>query len=97
MRARRCSGQLVTSRVPTRIRPASTGKEPAIAPSRLDLPEPLLPITITNDPGAPSRSMPWGARPSFAGPDAKVLRTPFRARGGALLTLASDAAAPTSG
>src|SRR5215467_5121953 len=52
---RRCSGQLVTSTPAMRIVPLSTAIEPAMAPCRVDFPEPFVPITTTKDPSSARR------------------------------------------
>src|SRR5262245_48891322 len=48
--------------------PISTGNVPATALSRVDFPEPFVPMTITNEPGSRTRSMPRKARTSLAVP-----------------------------
>src|SRR5262245_14429459 len=72
-RARRCSGQCVTSRPARRIVPASSGNVPATALSSVDFPDPFVPITTTNDPGSIVKSMPASARTSFGVPSKNVL------------------------
>src|SRR6185437_15306325 len=55
--------------------PASTGKLPATALSKVDLPDPLVPITITQDPSSIVRSTPQSAVTSFDVPGLNVLQT----------------------
>src|SRR4029434_4957131 len=55
-RARRCSGQRVTSWPSRWMLPESTKNVPAIAFSSVDFPEPFVPITITNEPSSMVRS-----------------------------------------
>ena len=60
--ARRCSGQRVMSAPPRLIVPASTKNVPATALSSVDLPEPLVPMTTTNEPSSMVRlDAPQGA------------------------------------
>ncbi len=66
--ARRCSGQRVTSRPPSRIAPESGGVVPATQFSMVDLPDPLVPMTTTNDPSSTFRSTPASARTSLGVP-----------------------------
>jgi hypothetical protein len=49
-------------------------KQPATALSRVDLPEPFVPITTTNDPSSMARSTPASARTSFGVSELNVLR-----------------------
>src|SRR6478672_5458984 len=53
--------------------PESTTNVPAMALSNVDLPEPFVPITITNDPSSIVRSTPCRDRTSFGVPALKVL------------------------
>src|ERR1044071_5370872 len=55
--------------------PASTGKLPATALSKVDLPDPLVPITITQEPSSIVRSTPQSAVTSFDVPGLNVLQT----------------------
>src|SRR5512140_3135432 len=71
--ARRCSAQCVTSRPASSMRPTSTKNVPATALSSVDLPEPLVPMTITNEPGSMCRFTSCRARTSFGVPGLKVL------------------------
>ena len=50
--ARRCSGQRVMSTPSSVIRPVSSKKPPATAFSSVDLPEPFVPMTMTNEPSS---------------------------------------------
>jgi hypothetical protein len=72
--ARRCSGHAVTSTPSIRMVPASTGNVPAMALRSVDLPDPFVPTTMTNDPSSTERSMPWSARSSFAVAALNVLK-----------------------
>ena len=72
--ARRCSGQRVTSWPARRMLPRSTRNVPATAFSSVDLPEPFVPMTMTNEPGSMVRLTPCSARTSFGVPGWKVLR-----------------------
>ena len=63
--ARRCSGQRVRSRPARRMAPRSTKKVPATAFSSVDLPEPFVPMTITNPCGWIVRLTSRRARTSF--------------------------------
>src|SRR5579871_5084287 len=56
--------------------PSSTKNVPAMALSSVDLPEPLVPTTITNDPCSMARSTPCSERTSLIVPAWNVLRTP---------------------
>src|SRR5205814_9143492 len=73
--ARRCSGQLVTSTPPTEIMPESRSNVPATALSRVDLPEPLVPITTTKEPFSTIRSTPRSARTSLGVPGLNTFLT----------------------
>src|SRR5262245_30625211 len=75
--ARRCSGQLVTSRPARRSVPSSTRNDPAAALRNVDFPEPLVPMTMTNEPASIARSTPSSARTSLAVQAEKVLRIPM--------------------
>src|SRR5688572_10320403 len=55
--------------------PASTGKLPATALSKVDLPDPLVPITITQEPSSMLRSIPQSACTSLDVPGLNVLQT----------------------
>src|SRR5919108_5513154 len=55
--------------------PSSTGKLPATALSKVDLPDPFVPITITQDPSSRVRSTPQSAFTSFDVPGFNVLQT----------------------
>src|SRR5580765_1190476 len=55
--------------------PSSTGKLPATALSKVDLPDPLVPITITQEPSSMLRSTPQSAVTSFDVPGLNVLQT----------------------
>src|SRR5262245_23431087 len=55
--------------------PASTGKLPATALSNVDFPDPLVPITITQEPSSIVRSIPQSAFTSFEVPGLNVLKT----------------------
>src|SRR5262249_8843757 len=55
------------------IPPESIAKEPATALSRVDLPEPFVPIMTTKDPSDTSRLISHKARNSFGVPGLKVL------------------------
>src|ERR1035438_934723 len=74
--ARACSGHRVTSRPASRMFPSSTGKVPATAFSRVDFPEPLVPMMITQEPSASSRFTPRKERTSFGVPGLNVFETP---------------------
>src|SRR5579862_3319941 len=74
--ARACSGQRVTSRPASRMLPSSTRNVPATAFSRVDLPEPLVPMMITQEPAASSRFTPRSERTSFGVSALKVFATP---------------------
>ena len=63
--ARRCSGQRVTSRSARRIRPSSTRNVPATAFKSVDLPEPFVPTTTTNEPAGINRLTSRKARTSL--------------------------------
>ena len=73
--ARRCSGHRVMSVLSTEIEPASSSNAPEIAACSVLLPEPLVPITTVNEPGASASVTPASARTSLAVPGLKVLRT----------------------
>ena len=64
--------QPVTSSPSTSMRPAARPTLPVIALSRVDLPAPLLPITVTNWPAGRSRSTPHSARVSSTVPGANT-------------------------
>src|SRR5262245_28290305 len=55
--------------------PASTGKLPATALSNVDFPDPLVPITITQEPSSMLRSTPQSACTSLDVPGLNVLQT----------------------
>src|SRR5437867_12250237 len=55
--------------------PASTGKLPATALSKVDLPDPFVPITITQEPSSMVSSTPQSALTSFDVPGLNVLQT----------------------
>src|SRR5512133_1645904 len=74
--ARLCSGHLVTSLLAKWILPSSSRNVPATAFSSVDLPEPLVPTTITNEPSSSFRSTPCSERTSLMVPALKVLRMP---------------------
>src|SRR4029450_6353840 len=74
--ARRCSGQVVTSTPSSISVPASTGNPPATAFNKVDLPDPLVPMTTTNEPSLIERSTPLSARTSFGVPPLNVLKAP---------------------
>ena len=74
-RARRCSLHRVTSRPSRNIRPRPCPRLPAMAPSRLDFPEPLVPRTTVKLPRANSRSIASSARTSFGVPGWKTWET----------------------
>ncbi len=71
--ARLCSGRLVTSAPPMEIVPRSAVHTPATALSRVDLPAPLPPMTVTNWPSSMWRSTPRRAVFSLTVPGLKVL------------------------
>ncbi len=75
--ARRCSGQRVTSVPSTIMLPASTRKVPATAFSSVDLPEPFVPMTMTNEPVSIVSVTPCSARTSFGVPGLNVLWMAF--------------------
>ena len=54
--------------------PESTKNEPATAFSNVDLPDPFVPMTMTNEPSSIRRSTPCRARTSFGVPAWKVFR-----------------------
>src|SRR5439155_17928060 len=56
--------------------PESTKNVPAIALSKVDLPEPFVPITMTHDPSSIVTSTPSSARTSFGVPRLKTLEMP---------------------
>src|SRR5438093_13704930 len=53
--------------------PVSTKKVPAIAFNNVDLPEPLVPITTTQEPSSMATSTPFSERTSFRVPGLNVL------------------------
>src|SRR2546425_8655505 len=74
--ARRCSGQRVTSLPARQIVPVSTRNVPATALRSVDLPEPLVPMTMTKDPSVIVRSTLCRARTSFGVPALNVFEIP---------------------
>src|SRR5215475_7638702 len=72
--ARLCSGHRLISLPASEIEPESTGNDPATALSRVDFPEPLVPMMTTNEPGSTLRLTPSSARSSLGVPGLKVLR-----------------------
>src|SRR5262245_18719721 len=56
------------------MRPESTGNVPATAFSSVDLPEPFVPITHTNEPRSSVRLTPCNARTSLGVPGKNVFR-----------------------
>src|ERR1700716_4303069 len=75
--ARACSGHRVTSRPAHRMVPSSTRNVPATAFSRVDFPEPLVPMMITQEPAARSRFSPRRERTSFGVSALNVFATPW--------------------
>ena len=73
--ARLNSGSPVTSTPSIRIEPSSTGQEPAMALSIVDLPAPFPPMTVTKSPSSRVRSTPFKACFSLIVPRLKVLCT----------------------
>src|SRR5690348_14595787 len=73
--ARRNSGHAVTSWPAIRTLPLSTKNVPAIAFSNVDLPDPFVPITTTNDPPSSVRSTPCSDRTSLGPPGLNVFVT----------------------
>src|SRR3954462_10904879 len=73
--ARRCSGQLVISSPATEISPESMRNEPATAFSKVELPEPLMPIITMNEPSSTLTLTDCSARSSFGVPGLNVLLT----------------------
>src|SRR5579859_2082335 len=73
--ARRCSGQRVMSMPSTEMVPASRRKVPATALSRVDFPEPLVPIMTTKAPSSSVTSTPSIARTSLGVPGLKTFVT----------------------
>src|SRR5579862_5924198 len=73
--ARACSRSAVMSRPPSRIRPLSSKNVPATAFSKVDFPDPLVPITMTNEPSSIARSTPCKAFTSLGVCAKKVLVT----------------------
>ena len=67
-RARAAAPSGVTSAPPMAIRPAVAGTVPARTLSSVDLPAPLLPMTVTNWPCGMARSIPRRARVSRTEP-----------------------------
>ena len=76
-RARSAAPCAVTSAPSIAIRPAVARAVPASALSSVDLPAPLLPITVTNWPCGIARSTPRSARVSSTVPGWKVTSTPW--------------------
>src|SRR5205085_7300742 len=72
--ARLCSGHAVTSSPAIRMEPSSTSKLPATALRSVDFPEPLVPITMRNEPSSIDRLTPRSARTSFGVSAWNVLR-----------------------
>src|SRR5579871_1304319 len=73
-RARRCSGQWVMLRPAIAMLPSSTRNVPATALSRVDFPEPLVPMTIRNEPWGRLSETLRRARTSLGVPGLKVLK-----------------------
>src|SRR5882724_3588588 len=73
--ARRCSGQWVMSSPAREIVPESTPSDPATTLSKVDFPEPFVPMMTTNDPSSTLRLTPCSARSSLGVPGLKVLLT----------------------
>src|SRR6267154_6296989 len=71
--ARAYSGQAVTSLPAMRMLPSSTKNVPATALRKVDLPEPLLPMMITQDPGSSLRLTQRSERTSLGVPPLKLL------------------------
>src|SRR6266478_2914560 len=74
--ARACSSHRVTSRPASRMVPSSTRNVPATAFSRVDFPEPLVPMMITQEPAASSWFTPRRERISLGVPELNVFATP---------------------
>src|SRR4051812_38522381 len=71
--ARRCSGQRVMFCPASVNEPRSGRNVPATALSRVDLPEPLVPMIIRNEPRSNRRDTSRRARTSLGVPGLKVL------------------------
>jgi hypothetical protein len=56
--------------------PSSTGNVPATAFNRVDFPEPLVPMMMTQELEANSRFRPWRERTSFGVSGLKIFETP---------------------
>src|SRR5512134_3669755 len=84
-RARRWAGHRVRSVPLTVMRPDSAISDPAMAFSRVDLPEPLLPRTTTKSPGSRVRSTPPSAVVWYGVPRLKVCASSRISRAGSAM------------
>src|SRR5438477_10247821 len=73
--ARLCSGHLVMSAPVRKIAPESTQNDPATALSKVDFPEPFVPMMTTNDPSFTVRLTACSACSSLGVPGLNVLLT----------------------
>src|SRR6266852_5892496 len=73
--ARRCSGHLAMSAPPSKIAPESTQNDPATALSKVDFPEPFVPMMTTNAPSFTVRLIACSACSSLGVPGLNVLLT----------------------